>query len=155
MNTVRRAGATAFVSLNCEPAAPARFASLTRGALPPQDAQMRKRMAALALLVGLVLGGRAGAAELTLVRGGAALATYQQTSADGCVSIHGEIAVVEATRGGELANGLYVTAIREDSCTPDNGNGYAGYAEGSFQVVGLQLGHFAGTAVIPSYSGAA
>src|SRR5690349_9977651 len=98
-------------------------------------------------------GGLARATELTLVAGAAAMGTYSQTSSDGCIVIAGEIVVVEAKRGGELANGLYVTGTRQDLCKPDNGNGYAGFAEGKFTVVPLALGHYAGTAVIASYSG--
>jgi hypothetical protein len=105
------------------------------------------------LAIILSLGGVASAAEVTVVRGGAALATFHQTSSDGCLLIDGEIVVVEARRGGGLANGLYVTGTRVDVCAGDNGNGYAGFAEGSFDVVGLARGYFAGPAVVESYSG--
>jgi hypothetical protein len=114
---------------------------------------MRALSSILALFSVVSVSHLASAATVTVVSGGAALASFSQTSADGCIVIHGELAVVEATRGGELASGLYVTATREDSCTPDNGNGYAGFAEGRFDVVGLLFGRFAGTVVVDSYSG--
>ena len=115
---------------------------------------MRKYLGLL-VVVGLVAGASvAHAATVTLVRGGAAIGTYEQTSADGCEITTGEIAVLEAKQGGELANGLYVTAMRENICT-GAGAGWAGYVEGDFDVVGLFFARFTGTAVIESYSGAA
>ena len=95
----------------------------------------------------------AGAADVSIVAGSVALATFHQTSADGCIAIDGELAVVQATRGGELADGLYVTATRQGSCTPDNGNGYAAFSEGRFYVVPLVAGRFTGTVTVSSYSG--
>jgi hypothetical protein len=112
-----------------------------------------RTLSAFMAVVGILSSAQADAATVTLIRGGAALATFTQTSSDGCIVINGELAVVEARRGGELASGLYVTATREDVCTPDNGNGYAGFAEGRFDVAGLLFGRFAGTVVVESYSG--
>lgn len=93
-------------------------------------------------------------AETSFVRGEGALATFEHISDDGCVHTVGELALVEATRGGELADGLYITGSQEDVCT-GAGNGFASFTEGNFPVLGLFYARFAGTVVAPSYSSGA
>lgn len=106
------------------------------------------------VVAGLVAGaGVADAAEVTIVQGGGALATYEHLSDDGCVLTYGEIAVVKARHGGELADGLYVTGVRDDLCDDAEGWGYAGFAEGSLTVVDLLYARFKGNATIESYNG--
>jgi len=90
--------------------------------------------------------------QVALVAGGGALGTFDLVTDGGCLHTFGEVAVVEAQVGGELADGLYVTGMQENTCT-GAGNGFAGYAEGSFRVVGLVFATFTGTLVAPSYSG--
>jgi hypothetical protein len=117
---------------------------------------MRTTGLLMAMVVLAAGAGTAQAVEVTIVSGGAALGSYEQTSADGCVRTWGDIAVVEAKHGnGDLANGLYVTGMRQNHCTDDNGAGYAGFFEGRFDVFALLWGHFAGTVVVESYSGGA
>lgn len=90
----------------------------------------------------------------TVTIGGGALAEFSQTSADGCVITFGSIAAVQARRGDELADGLYVTGMQEDVCA-GTGNGFAGFEPLSVAVHGLASAHVQGTVVAPSYSGGA
>lgn len=90
----------------------------------------------------------------TVKIGGGALAEFSQTSADGCVITFGSIAAVQARRGDELADGLYVTGMQEDVCA-GTGNGFAGFEPLSVAVHGLASAHVQGTVVAPSYSGGA
>lgn len=116
---------------------------------------MRIKTVFLAVAALVVAGSSsAGAAEVSIVSGSVALATWHQASADGCVVTSGEIAVVQTVSGGDLEPGLYVTAMRENSCTGEGLGGWAGLADGAFVVVPLLWGHYSGTAVIDSYSGA-
>jgi len=95
----------------------------------------------------------AASPNVSIVTGGAALASFEQVSDDGCVTTLGEIAVVKTRHGnGELADGLYVVGSTEDTCA-GTGNGFAGYADGVFQVIGLSYARFTGDIVVPSYSG--
>jgi hypothetical protein len=91
-------------------------------------------------------------AAVTLIRGGGALASFEQVSDDGCVHTVGEIAVVEASPGGEIQSGIYITGSQENTCT-GAGNGFAGFSPGAFSILGLVYGHFSGTVLAPSYSG--
>src|SRR5262245_55446925 len=112
---------------------------------------MRMKTAFLTIAA-LLVGGSAGATEVTLVSGSVALASWHQTN--GCVVTCGDIAVVQTKKGGDLEPGLYVTAMRENTCTGEGLGGWAGLADGSFFVIPLVWGHYSGTAVIDSYSGA-
>lgn len=110
--------------------------------------------AVVAVVAALTLGAhapRGAAADVTLIRGGAAIAHFSHTSADGCVHTVGELAAVQLT-GGEQPSGLYVTGSTEDVCA-GTGNGFAGFAPGGFTVVGLLFAHVHATVVAPSYSG--
>jgi hypothetical protein len=89
---------------------------------------------------------------VSLVSGGAAVASFEQVSDDGCVTTFGDVAVVNARFGGELADGIYVTGMQEDTCA-GTGNGFAGFAEGSFTVLGLSYARYHGELVVDSYSG--
>src|SRR5689334_4654667 len=113
---------------------------------------MRTKTAFLTVAALLVVGGSARAAEVTLVSGSVALGSWHQSSPDGCVVTSGDLAVVQTSKGGELAPGLYVTAMRENRCTGEGLGGWAGLADGKFVVVPLLFGHYEGTAVVDSYS---
>jgi hypothetical protein len=93
--------------------------------------------------------------QVAVVLGSVAIADFDQVSADGCTHTVGQIAVVQATHGGELANGLYVTGSQEDLCYGTFGNGFAGYATGAFYVLPLLSARYVGTVEAPSYSGGA
>src|SRR3954468_8559336 len=102
----------------------------------------------------LMIANRAHAApQVAIVLGSGAVAQFDQTSADGCTHTFGELAVLQATQGGELANGLYVTGMQEDLCNGTFGNGFAGYATGAFYVIPLLSARYVGSLVAPSYSG--
>src|SRR5262249_22431615 len=117
------------------------------------DPSMRT-LGGAAFILAFTVAGVADATEVTIIGGGAALANFEQVSADGCVIIDGQIAVVQARHGnGDLANGVYIVATRQDVCLPDYGNGYAGFTEGNFGVNGLASAHYTGSAVVESYSG--
>ncbi|MBA3460815.1 MAG: hypothetical protein H0T46_12680 [Deltaproteobacteria bacterium] len=90
--------------------------------------------------------------SVSLVSGGAAIASFEQVSDDGCVTTFGDVAVVNARFGGELADGVYVTGMQEDTCA-GTGNGFAGFAPGSFTVIGLSYARYQGELVVDSYSG--
>lgn len=87
-----------------------------------------------------------------LVVGSAAIASFEQVSADGCTTTFGEIALVRFVVGGELSNGLYVTGMQDNTACGGFGNGFAGFAEGSGGVLGLIGARFTGTVVAESYS---
>ena len=89
---------------------------------------------------------------VAVVSGGAAFANFETVSADGCENTSGEVFVIEAHTDFHLANGLYVSGFRYNSCTGEM-NGYGGYAEGSFDVFGLLFAHFRGTVVAEAFSG--
>jgi hypothetical protein len=93
--------------------------------------------------------------QAAIVLGSGAVGEFDQLSADGCTHTFGEIAVVQATRGAELADGLYVTGMQEDLCGGGFGNGFAGYATGQFYVIPLLSARYIGSLVAPSYSGGA
>lgn len=116
---------------------------------------MFKISAIVAVTASTLLAAAPRAHAATIVAGGGAIAEFDQVSADGCTHTFGEIAVLQATKGAENANGLYVTGMQEDLCGGGNGNGFAGYATGSFAVVGLGAAHFKGSLTAPSYSGGA
>jgi len=90
-------------------------------------------------------------ADVSIVRGDAAMAAFEHVSDDGCVHTVGEIVLAQATRGGELADGLYITGSQEDVCL-GTGNGFASFTEGQFPMWGLIYSHFKGTVIAPSYS---
>lgn len=114
---------------------------------------MRTPMLVLALA--LLPATAAATPNATVVVGSVALASFEQVSDDGCVTTFGEIAVLETRHGnGELADGLYVTGMQEDTCA-GTGNGFAGYAEGDLTIVGLIYARFTGEIVVESYSGGA
>jgi hypothetical protein len=105
------------------------------------------------LLAGLVATGEvADAAEISIIQGGGALAMYEHLSDDGCVLTYGEIAVVKTRRGGELADGLYVTGVRDDLCDDAEGWGYAGFVEGQVTMFDLVYARFQGSGTIESYN---
>jgi hypothetical protein len=105
------------------------------------------------VVAGVVAGGGvANATEVTIIQGGGALGSYEQLSDDGCVLTYGEIAVVKARVGGELADGLYVTGVRDDLCDDAEGWGYAGFVEGSVTVIDLVYARFVGSGTITSYN---
>lgn len=106
----------------------------------------------IVLALALVPTTASAAPTVALVSGGAAVASFEQVSDDGCVTTVGEIAVVNARFGGELADGIYVTGSQEDTCA-GTGNGFAGFAEGSFTVLGLSYARYRGELVVDSYSG--
>lgn len=108
-------------------------------------------VAVAAALVAHPLAARPAGADVTLIRGGAALASFSHTSADGCVHTVGELAAVQLS-GGELPSGVYVTGSQEDVCA-GTGNGFAGYSPASFTVLGLLFGRVHATVAAPSYSG--
>ncbi len=114
---------------------------------------MRRVTMLIAAMV-VLAGARASVAQaaVALVRGGAALATFERISADGCQIVSGELAVLEARTASENANGLYVVGVQEDICL-GTGSGFAGYATGQFDVVGLLYARFRGSLVAESYSG--
>ena len=93
-------------------------------------------------------------AETSFVHGAGALATFEHISDDGCVHTVGEIVLVQATRGGDLADGLYITGSQEDVCT-GAGNGFASFTEGNFLVFPLVVARATRTVVAPSYSSGA
>ena len=95
------------------------------------------------------------APQVAIVLGSGAVAEFDQVSADGCTHTVGELAVVQATKGSELANGVYVTGMQEDLCGGSFGNGFAGYATGTFYVLPLLSARYVGSLVAPSYSGGA
>lgn len=90
--------------------------------------------------------------QVALVAGGGALGTFDLVTDGGCLHTFGEVAVVEAQVGGELADGLYVTGMQENTCT-GAGNGFAGFTEGNSAVLGLVFASVTATLVAPSYSG--
>ena len=109
-------------------------------------------------IVGVVLsiGARANAAPaVAVVSGGGAIAEFEALSSDGCTRTVGELVVVHATRGGDLASGVYVVGSQDDLCNGGFGNGFAGVAPASFAVSGLGGAHVSGSFVVPSYSGGA
>src|SRR5262245_29985888 len=83
--------------------------------------------------------------QVAIVLGSGAVADFDQVSPDGCTHTFGQIAVVQATQGAELANGLYVTGMQEDLCYGTFGNGFAGYATGAFYVLPLLSARYVGT----------
>jgi hypothetical protein len=110
----------------------------------------------MVMVTALTISARAHAApQVAIVLGSGAVAQFDQTSADGCTHTFGELAVLQATKGGELANGLYVTGMQEDLCHGTFGNGFAGYATGAFYVIPLLSARYVGALVAPSYSGGA
>lgn len=93
----------------------------------------------------------AASADVSFVRGDAAIASFEHVSDDGCVHTVGELVLAQATRGGELADGLYITGSQEDVCL-GTGNGFASFTEGQFPMLGLFYSRFTGTVIAPSYS---
>ncbi len=110
-------------------------------------------VAVAAALLTLPLAARPAGADVTLIRGGAAIASFSHTSADGCVHTVGELAAVRLS-GGDQPSGVYVTGSQEDVCA-GTGNGFAGFSPASFTAVGLLFAHLHATVAAPSYSGGA
>jgi hypothetical protein len=108
----------------------------------------------IASLLPVVAAARTQVGPIAVVSGAAAFASFESTSADGCERTEGEVFVVEAHTEFHLANGLYVSAFRHNSCTGEM-NGYGGYAEGAFNVLGLVFAHFGGVVVADAFSDAA
>jgi hypothetical protein len=109
----------------------------------------------MVVTLGLALSGAAHAApQVAITLGSGATIDFDQTSADGCTHTTGQVVVLKATPGGELANGLYVTGMQEDLCFGTFGNGFAGYVAGGY-VIPLITAGFSGTVVAESYSGGA
>jgi len=113
---------------------------------------MRRTPFAILALVFVPAAASADPPTVSIVSGSVAVASFEQVSDDGCVTTFGEIAVVNARHGGELADGIYVTGMQEDTCL-GTGNGFAGFAEGSFSVLGLSYARYNGELVADSYSG--
>jgi hypothetical protein len=109
-----------------------------------------------ASLIGLALvpsSADAAPSQVNLSVGSGALATYEQVSDDGCVVTRGEIVVRASVLAGEVADGIYVTAVQENVCTGE-GRGYAGYAaDGVFGVNGVRSGRYRGVVIADEYSG--
>ncbi len=109
----------------------------------------------IAIGLGLAISQQAHAApQVNVTLGSGAIADFEATSADGCTHTTGQLVVLKASPGGELANGLYVTGMQEDLCNGTFGNGFAAYAPGGY-VVPLITAGFRGTVVAESYSGGA
>lgn len=115
---------------------------------------LRLITALLVTLIPTVASAQTKVGPLAIVSGNAAFASFQSASADGCQHTFGELFVLEAYTASELANGVYVSGVRDDRCTGDY-NGFAGYAKGTFEVVPLVFAHYKGTLVADSYSGGA
>ncbi|MCE9580012.1 MAG: hypothetical protein K8W52_43250 [Deltaproteobacteria bacterium] len=105
--------------------------------------------------LGLAISQQAHAApQINVTLGSGAVADFESTSTDGCTHTTGQLVVLKATPGAELANGLYVTGMQEDLCDGTFGNGFAGYVAGGY-VIPLITAGFSGTVVADSYSGGA
>jgi hypothetical protein len=94
-------------------------------------------------------------ARAAVQSGGAAVATYEVVSDDGCVVTSGEVAVLDTREPGDNPAGVYVTATQQNTCDPnDNGRGYAGYLEtGEFGALGVVFGYARVTVIANEYSG--
>jgi hypothetical protein len=103
----------------------------------------------------VVLPDAAFAAPTKIERASGAVTSYTQVSANGCVVTSGEIAIIDDAFADENPRGVYVTAIQENLCDPnDNGRGFSGYtAEGDFEVVGTSIAWLTATVVAYEYSG--
>lgn len=90
-------------------------------------------------------------ADASVIRGDAAMATFEHVSSDGCVHTVGELVLVDNPEGAEVAQGVYVTGSQEDVCV-GSGNGFATFIPGDVQVQGLLYARYRGTFVAESYS---
>lgn len=114
-----------------------------------------KHAIAGALGFGLVLTAAAPArASAHVVVGSAAVADFEQTSADGCTHTTGQLAVLAASPGSDNASGVYVTGVQEDLCGGSFGSGFAAYVPGGM-VAPLLAAREHATIVAASYSGGA
>ena len=134
----------------------ARFAvafDLRRARAPQYRGRMKLLASTIVVGLGLAISQQAYAAPpINVTLGSGAVADFESTSADGCTHTTGQVVVLKATPGAELANGLYVTGMQEDLCNGTFGSGFAGYAPGGY-VVPLITAGFTGTVVVDSYSG--
>jgi hypothetical protein len=89
---------------------------------------------------------------ISLVSGGAVHANFDQTSPDGCEHTFGEILILQSYTKFYLDNGVYITGLRDNSCTGDT-NAFSGYSRGTFTLAPLLLAHSTVHVVADSYSG--
>jgi hypothetical protein len=97
----------------------------------------------LVTVLPLVASAQTKVGPLAIISGDAAFADFESLSADGCQHISGQIFVVQARTDFQLANGLYVTGLVENTCTGEEDN-LTGFATGTFEIP-LLLAHYKGT----------
>jgi hypothetical protein len=91
---------------------------------------------------------------ISLVSGGAVHANFDQVSADGCEHTFGEILILQSYTKFYLDNGVYITGLRDNSCTQET-DAFSGYSRGTLTLLPLLLAHSTVHVVADSYSGGA
>jgi hypothetical protein len=91
----------------------------------------------------LVASAQTQVGPVAVVSGDAAFADFESVSADGCEHISGQLFLIQARTEFQLANGVYVTGLVDDSCTGAEDN-LTGFADGTFEIP-LLLAHHKGT----------